>query len=344
MSVRSDGREKGRKHGTREVKRDTEVDEAVCEARREGVHAGKEREVVRDGVRGCEGKRARLADSAAEELAEPLGLVDQGARADKDAADGGAETLGETQRHRVEGGARLVEWHAGLGGDVPQARAVAVQWDRVQVERRTETDELGLWEDHCARAGTGVSVGPPGEREREQPDEHALPLSVFSTQTSLVIEQCTSSSTTHRSSTSSVVMWCPLAQKTLCTGACEWNEMPPASETWTWARESVTTLAGVASVRCVRMASWLDCGNDLGERDETLEEGTDWRRTRVPEAQKSPASLPAMRATRSSSSRVSSSSCRRGGPISSGSRSLRCSTCERNNAPRTRCRRANPPA
>ena len=199
-------------------------------------------------------------------------------------------------------------------------RRAPSQWSGIECRSRARRRRTS---SGCGKITAGDDEASQGlaakseRREREVEGRDALPLRVFSTQTSLVIEQWTSSSTTHWSSTSSVVMWCPVAQKTLWTGACEWNEMPPASETWTCARASVTTLAGVASVRCVRMASWFDCGRAEGEGCQDSARGRRRKseagagRTRVPETQKRPASLPAIWATRSSSSRVSSSSCGR---------------------------------
>lgn len=77
------------------------------------------------------GHNARLPQAAADRLAHPPGLLDEGLGADDDAPDGRAEALGETQADGVEAGAEVGQGTGARRDDLPEPRAVAVHVDAV---------------------------------------------------------------------------------------------------------------------------------------------------------------------------------------------------------------------
>lgn len=85
---------------------------------------------------------ARLPKPAADRLAHPPPLPDDALGADEDAADRGAQALGEAQADGVEAGAELGQGAGAAGDDLPEARAVAVHADAVLARERRDAPHL----------------------------------------------------------------------------------------------------------------------------------------------------------------------------------------------------------
>ena len=102
-----------------------------------------------DGDAGGGGEHAGLAHAAADGLADPAGVADDVAGPDEDAADGGAEALGEAQAKGVEGRAHVGQGAGAGGAGLPQAGAVAVQADAVAAGEGGDAPDLGERHDHA---------------------------------------------------------------------------------------------------------------------------------------------------------------------------------------------------
>lgn len=95
-----------------------------------------------DGNASGGGDDARLPQPAADRLAHPPPLPDEALGADDDAADRGAQALGEAQADGVEAGAELGQGAGAAGDDLPEARTVAVHADAVPARERRDAPHL----------------------------------------------------------------------------------------------------------------------------------------------------------------------------------------------------------
>lgn len=110
----------------------------------------------------------RRAHAAAEELARPVGPLDEGVGAGDDAADWRAEALGQAHLDAVEALAYLAQRAGARGGGLPEARAVQVHVDGWGLGARPLGDGADVFQrQDGARqriletddAGRGVIVG-----------------------------------------------------------------------------------------------------------------------------------------------------------------------------------------
>jgi len=109
-------------------------------------------------IRSTRGQKPGLPHGTTKQFPVPTYEGHDGRWADEHRPDGGAESLGEADAHRVERGAELWEGQAGLDGDVPEARAIQVHLQVPLSGVLRDFEDGGLRVDH------------PGERVFERND------------------------------------------------------------------------------------------------------------------------------------------------------------------------------
>lgn len=121
-----------------------------------GVIFGESFPVVLEGVEGASGDHPRLAQASPVHLAEASGSIDELAGPAKGGADRGAESFGEADAHRVEGGGILVLGDARGHGGVPESGAIEVEAEAVALGEAGDLVDLLDRPDTAPAAVVGI--------------------------------------------------------------------------------------------------------------------------------------------------------------------------------------------